>query len=128
MGRNEETKYSLSEMIQKLESDTDLLFVDKNGNAFGVGEYGYLEVSDIQKINIKDKSWKVIEKVSNFNDALTEFNDFQKDIYCKYGDSLTHYHPNDIDELHYLIDDKNNPISSDEILNGTWYVDYSDRN
>lgn len=128
MSRDEERKYSVSQMIQKLESNPDLLFVDKNGNAFGVGEYGYLEVSSIEKINIKDKSWKTIKKVSNFNNALTEFNNLQKDIYCKYSGSLTHYHPNSIDELHYLVDDKDNPISSDEILDGTWYVDYSNCN
>ncbi|CAB1240781.1 hypothetical protein ACFHWD_16985 [Clostridium sp. MT-14] len=127
MDKDEKTKYSVSEMIQKLEKNSDLLFVDKSGNAFGVGEYGYLEVSDIQRININDKSWKLVKKVISFNDALTEFNDLNRDIYCKYGGSLMHYHTNDIDESHYLVNDKNDPISSDEILNGTWYVGYSNR-
>ena len=80
----------------------------------------FLEYSDIEKASksLLNAKFIPIPKPVSFMEAIKEYSEHYRNIYCKIGNTKKLYEYNPIG-----LKNGNQPISSYEILNGEWYIE-----
>jgi len=125
-------EYTLKEVIDKLERNTNLKFKfvaegyrTDEGAVIKLNEDGYVVNQEGEPIlsNFSLRSRFVL--ASEPVDRITAFRMFEKgkSIYCLLGGKRFNYYPDKINEFTELVSDQESPISVEEILHGKWFIE-----
>lgn len=111
----ENSKLKFKRVTDNPNNKLDLYSISKgNGNAIS-----WMSMAQID-ICVEDE-WEISEKLVDFIDTVKSFKS-GKTIRCDFNGWSYTYKPDG--NAKELIDGNNQPVSTDEILNGKWYIEY----
>ncbi|MBU3208576.1 hypothetical protein KPL28_02865 [Clostridium algidicarnis] len=123
--------YKTWEVIKMLSENNDLGFKTNIGNV------SLKEIDDCKEMVWEEGTpfeinyytlcygWELIQEPVSFTDAVKAYNK-GKTIKCNFDDDVLYYVPSDDFEFNSLEDNNGLCISSQEILNGAWFVESED--